>query len=323
VLCIPTRNPGPRVDALVEGIRGQTLRPWRVLVVDSSTGGEDVERFFELGAEIRRVPPDRFDHGGSRNLAFSVEGADAYLFLTHDAVPAHPEAFERLAAALEEPAVGVAYGRQLPRPDASPLARAHRAFNYPERSIRYRLGDVARHGVRAVFCSNSFAIYRREAVEELGGFPCPVVSNEDRWAAARLLQLGWELAYVAEAQVVHSHEHSPVAQFRRYFDTGAFEAEHPWFGELVGRPTGEGLEMVRRQIAALREARVRFGVLRVAVHAGAAWLGYRAGRAHRRLPPALRVVLGANQAYWRARRRTCPEPGTVIETGVGAGGRRR
>ncbi len=81
--------------------------------------------------------------------------------------------------------------------------------------------------------------------------------------------------------------------------------------------------MVRRQIAALREARVRFGVLRVAVHAGAAWLGYRAGRAHRRLPPALRVVLGANQAYWRARRRTCPEPGTAIETGVGAGGRRR
>jgi rhamnosyltransferase len=301
VLCIPTQDPGPWVDALIAGIHGQTLVPWRVLVVDSSADDGAVDRFAELGAEIRRIPPDRFDHGGSRNLAFSVTEADAYLFLTHDAIPAHPEAFERLAAALEAPEVGVAYGRQLPRSDASPLARAHRAFNYPERSARFRLEDVAGRGVRAVFCSNSFAIYRRKAIEELGGFPCPIVSNEDRWAAARLLQLGWELAYVAEAQVVHSHEHSPVAQFRRYFDTGAFEAQHPWFRQLAGRPTGEGVELVRCQVSALRGARVRFPLLRVALHAGAAWLGYRVGRAHRWLPPSLRVCLGANRAYWRAR----------------------
>ncbi len=321
VLCIPTRDPGPWVEPLVEGIRGQTLQPWRVLIVDSSTGGEGVERFVELGAEIRRLPPEGFDHGGSRNLAFSVQGADAYLFLTQDAIPAHAEAFERLAGALGEPRVGLAYGRQLPRPDASPLARAHRTFNYPERSARYRLEDVAREGVRALFCSNSFAIYRREAVAALGGFPSPIVSNEDRWAAARVLQLGWELAYVAEAQVVHSHEHSPLAQFRRYFDTGAFEAEHAWFRELAGEPTGEGLGMVRRQLSALREAGVRFAVLRVALHAGAAWLGYRAGRAHRRLPASLRTALGANRAYWRAQGRTAS--GAEARLGAGAGDRRR
>ncbi len=325
MLCIPTQDPGRWVDALVAGIRRQTLRPWHLLIVDSSSDDRAVERFSELGAEIRRISPDRFDHGGSRNLAFGVAGADAYLFLTHDAIPAHPEAFERLAAALEAPEVGVAYGRQLPRPDASPLARAHRAFNYPERSARFRLQDVASQGVRAVFCSNSFAIYRRQAIEELGGFPCPIVSNEDRWAAARLLQLGWELAYVAEAQVVHSHDHSPLAQFRRYFDTGAFEVEHAWLQRLAGRPTGEGMELVRRQVSALREARVRLPLLRVALHAGAAWLGYRVGRAHRWLPPSLRPHLGANRVYWRARRRgrTAAPFQDLAGSGAAAGERRR
>jgi rhamnosyltransferase len=298
-VCIPTYNPGAWVERMVAGIRCQWLQPARVLVVDSSTSDGQVEGFAELGADIVRIEPGSFDHGGTRNLAFTVTDVDGYLFLTQDAIPARPDAFAHLVTALLGRArIGVAYGRHLPATDASPLARAHRSFNYPAYSATYCLTDLATHGVRALFCSNSFALYRREAIVEIGGFPSRILTNEDRWAAARLLQRGWEVRYAADACVIHSHEQSPTQQFRRYFDTGAFEAQHPWFGALVGGPSREGIRMLRHQTAHLTEEGVSVPALRVVAHATMAWTGYRAGRLHRLLPRRLCARLSGNRAFW-------------------------
>ena len=298
-LCIPTRNPGALVEEMVAGIRCQTLQPVRLLVVDSSPSDGEVDRFGELGADIVRIDPTSFDHGGARNRAFTLAGVDGYLFLTQDAIPAGPEAFANLVRALSDhPRAGVAYGRQLPAPGASPLARAHRSFNYPARSAAYSLADVGTQGVRALFCSNSFAVYRRQAIAEIGGFPTRIIANEDRWAAAKLLQRGWEVRYAADACVIHSHDHSPAQQFRRYFDTGVFEAQHPWFDALSGSASGEGIRLLRHQVASLAAERVSLPALRVAVHGAAAWTGYRAGRLHRLLPRPLRARLSGNRAYW-------------------------
>src|SRR5690606_29801174 len=115
----------------------------------------------------------------------------------------------------EDPAVAVAYGRQLPHRDANPIAAHARYFNYGPQSRVVGLDDRARLGIKTVFTSNSFAAYRAVVFNDLGGFPERNILSEDMYLAARAVLAGARIAYVAEACVRHSHNYSPVEEFRR------------------------------------------------------------------------------------------------------------
>ena len=84
-------------------------------------------------------------------------------------------------------------------------------------------------GIKAAFLSNSFAAYRRSALESVGGFPSDTIFGEDTFAAAKMLLNGWKIAYSAEATVYHSHNLTFIEEFRRYFDIGVFHSREKWF----------------------------------------------------------------------------------------------
>src|SRR5690606_22126597 len=131
-----------------------------------------------------------------------------------------------LVAAFNDPAVAVAYGRQLPHHVANPIAAHARLFNYGARSYVAGMEDATRMGIKTVFASNSFAAYRAATFKELGGFPERTILSEDMYLAARSVLAGGKVAYVAEACVRHSHNYTPLEEFRRYFDIGVFQADH-------------------------------------------------------------------------------------------------
>ena len=302
-ICIPTLDSGPWVDRMLVALGAQTLQPRDLLVIDSASTDGSPTKWEAAGARVLSITRDDFDHGGTRNRFLELTDAPVLVFLTQDAIPADAGALATLVTALDEHHdVGVAYGRQLPRPGAGPLARAHRAFNYPpEPAVRTR-DDVAALGVRAAFSSNAFAAYRRVALEAIGGFPAPIVGSEDRWVAARLLQAGWAVAYVPAAEVEHSHDETYAENLRRYFDIGVFQSRERWFEDFLGRPDREGSKLLRAQAAALRAAGVRAPLPRVLGHAAACWLGFRLGRAHRWLPRAAAARLTTAPAYFRTRK---------------------
>ena len=120
--------------------------------------------------------------------------------------------------------VGCASGRQLPHSDASLLASHARHFNYPNVSSIRDEKSISTLGLKAAFCSNSFAAYRVSALYECGGFPLNVILGEDMYVAAKMLLRGYKTAYVANATVYHSHNYSPIEEFKRYFDTGVYHA---------------------------------------------------------------------------------------------------
>jgi rhamnosyltransferase len=57
---------------------------------------------------------------------------------------------------------------------------------------------------------------------------------EDMLLAARLLEKGYKILYTPEARVIHSHNFSPVQQFKRYFEAGVSFRRNPWFLSLAG-----------------------------------------------------------------------------------------
>ena len=60
--------------------------------------------------------------------------AEFLVYFTQDAAPCGANSIERLLLAFENPAVGAAYGRQLPRAEADAIERHARLFNYPTHS---------------------------------------------------------------------------------------------------------------------------------------------------------------------------------------------
>ncbi len=298
-LIIPTRNAGPYLDQLLPALTRQTLQPDEFLVVDSQSTDNTVERLRAAGARVEVIAAKTFNHGGTRRWASQQVNADILIYLTQDAIPHDTLTFARIKEELLSSAdIGMAYGRQLPHPQAGLLATHARHFNYPAQSRTKRLSDAAELGIKTCFSSDSFAAYRHSALLAVGGFPQDVIGSEDAYVAARLLLSGYAVRYAASACVEHSHDYHLLEEFRRYFDIGTFYGREAWIGTAFGQAGGEGKRFVLAELHALREAKALHRAPEVLLRSMLKLLGYRLGKAEKLLCPALKQRLSMFPGYW-------------------------
>ncbi len=294
---IPTYNAGIVWREACAALARQTPRPDFIRIWDSGSTDTTREIAEEFGFSVTTISPLEFGHGRTRNrMAESVPDAEIIIFLTQDAVLTKDDSLSRLVETFSDPRIGAAYGRQLPRPQAGPLERQARLFNYPDKAKLVTPEDADRLGIKAVFVSNSFCAWRREALLAQGGFP-DVIMGEDVLGAAKLLQAGWTLAYVPAAQVWHSHAYSIPEEARRYFDIGVFHAASADLLARFSRPEKEGLRLVRHQMAYLwtnAPGQIGPALIRLA----AKYAGYRLGTNYRHLPQWLVQRFSMHARWW-------------------------
>ena len=133
---IPTYNAARFWAALSAGIRAQSSGPIRVIVIDSSSKDGTAELARRDGFEVLEISPKEFNHGGTRQMgAEYAADADILIYLTQDAIPFGKDAFANLTRVFENPEIGAAYGRQLPREKASPIEAHARHFSYAKASV--------------------------------------------------------------------------------------------------------------------------------------------------------------------------------------------
>ncbi len=298
-LCLPTLNAAATAHAFLAALNGQSFTGFERLIVDSSSTDGTPELFAAAGFRVHTISRPEFNHGATRQLAVELcPDADIIIFMTQDAILADPLSLQRLADCFDDPSVGAAYGRQLPAEDATPVAFHARLFNYPPISRVVSREDIPQLGVKSAFLSNSFAAYRREALQAVGGFPSEVIFGEDTWVAARMLRAGWKIAYCVEAQVWHSHNYSMGEEFRRYFDIGVFHSRETWFLDALGRAEGEGKKFVAAEIKYLSGTSpwyIPLAIFRTAMK----FAGYRLGFLEKNLPAGVKKRLSLNRAFWR------------------------
>jgi rhamnosyltransferase len=297
---IPTLNGGENFLKVLAGLRDQSLPPRTLLVIDSGSVDDTVPRALAYGARVHKIRAAEFNHGATRELGRRLIKADCYLYLTQDAVPAHPHLLANLVKPLaERQDIALVYGRQLPWPDASPLEAFNRGFNYPSSSRLKQKADRVRLGLKTIFCSNVCAAYRSSALEAVGGF-APVIMCEDQYAAARLIAAGYSIYYAAEALVYHSHNYLMREEFKRYFDAGVFFGSHePWIVDYFGTTGSEGYRLFqagrRFLISAGKAHLVPYLMLRLLNK----FLGYQLGSRERLLPLSLKSRLSLHRNYWQ------------------------
>ena len=231
-------------------------------------------------------------------MAAQLSQADYMMFLTQDAYPADRYLIEHLLQALREKEVAGAFARQLPRKDANPIEQYTRTFNYPPTSFVRSKADIAKLGIRAYFFSDVCAVYRKEDYLRLGGFVERAIFNEDMLFAAKALEHGRKIAYVAEAKVYHSHNYKNLQYFRRNFDLGVSQAEHlEVFSQVSSEKEGAALVTKTAQYL-LKTGRIRY-LPKLISSSGFKWLGYKLGRNYQRLSKRMIRKLTSNSTYWK------------------------
>lgn len=297
-IIIPVYYPDEKFNQLLNMLKYQTLKNWRLMIFDS---GSDKKYLAELSdipkVAIKDIQPQEFNHGGTRQKGIDINPlADIYVYLTQDAILADKYALSNLLHAFEDEKVGCVYGRQLPHKNASVFAAIARSYNYGENSYVRCFADKEKYGMKTAFISNSFSAYRREAMMEIGGFPNNTILSEDMFVAAKMLMNNWKVAYQADAQVFHSHNYTIWQEFKRYFDIGVFHSKECWIRETFGKAEKTGAGFVRYELKELRNTPWLISVM--IIRDGMKFLGYRLGLMEHKLPLFIKKKICMNSKYW-------------------------
>lgn len=271
----------------------------QVTCVDSSSQDGSFEILQnEKSIFLHSIEGKLFDHGGTRSLAKDLCDGDIIVYLTQDALPLSVDDITRLVAVFEDETIGAAYGRQLPYEQTNLFGKHLRDFNYTEQSYVRSLDDKSKYGIKTAFLSNSFAAYRRTAMDQIGWFKDGLILGEDTYAGAKLLQAGYKLAYVADAQVYHSHSYSVWEEFKRYFDIGVFHQMESWILGEFGKPEGEGMRYIKSEFKFLLAHNAYHLIPEFIIRNGMKFLGYKMGKHHSKLPKSWVKKFSMHHRWW-------------------------
>lgn len=297
-IIIPTYRPDEKFVLLIQKLLKQTYPINQIHIVDTETGVFP-EEIYSLSKKIKvtKVTKENFDHGGTRGMAAEQSDAEVVVFMTQDAMPINSYVLEALVKPFENAKVSAVYGRQLADKHCGEIERYTRMFNYPEDSRIKSYDDVNEIGIKAFFCSNVCAAYRKKIYDELGGFVKRTIFNEDSIMAANMLKAGYCVAYAADAQVLHCHNYNCIQQFQRNFDLAVSQADHP---EIFGgiRSESEGIRLVKDTAKYLCKIGKPWLIFKLFMQSGFKYLGYLAGKNYRKLPNWLVLKFTSNKNYW-------------------------
>jgi rhamnosyltransferase len=226
---IPTFQAGPGFDELLTRLFSQrTDFDYEVLVIDSGSTDGTVELARRYGVSVHRIDPGGFDHGATRNLGASLSAGRYVALLVQDALPVDDVWLAAMVENLEadETVAGV-YGRQIPRPDSSPLTQALMRdwpTSRPERHEQFAGGPEsytalppATRRSLAVFDNVSSCV--RRSVWEHICFERTRFGEDLRWGKA-VVEAGYKLVYEPRSAVLHSHERGALYDLRRHYVEG-------------------------------------------------------------------------------------------------------
>jgi len=292
-------NGGTVFRELLEKLSLQSITPYELLVVDSSSSDNTQTVAKEFGAEVVTIPQSEFDHGATRTMASLRTSGDILIFFTQDAMPVNDDLLELLITPFaQDETIAISYGRQLPNPDATLSATALRFFNYPAESRVRQFSDKETLGLKTAFVSNSCAAYRRSSLEEVGYFPENLIFGEDTCTAGRLLQNNYKIAYVAKAAVLHSHNYSLAQEFHRSFDIGVLHKTEEWLPRTFGRAEGEGLKYIKYELSMIWKQKKVLLLPLFFCRNLTKFIGYKLGSKYNILPQWVWPRLSMNSAWW-------------------------
>ena len=211
------RNDMPLVAETLAMLRHQSV-PHRLIVFDNASTDGTRETAASQADLIVDVPDGAYVPGRVLNQAMEATDGDYVAFLNSDCTPLDTDWLARLLSGFdrsEMPRIAAVFGRQVPRPDCLPL------FAHDTEST---FGDGRRQRYwKHCFSMASSAIRRSVWFDRQ--FNEAIQYSEDVEWTWMIRRRGYEIRYMADSQVFHSHNYTLKQWYRRQFGEGRAEAQ--------------------------------------------------------------------------------------------------
>ena len=295
---IPIYKPDYKFIVLLKKIKEQSIKNIPLLIIDSGSKDEYRDEIKNMNCLVKKIDVKTFNHGGTRQMGANMfPDKDIYIFLTQDAILANEKSIENIVKVFNNSNIGCAYGRQLPYKNASLFSSHARFFNYKDKSYIYSIDDKKKYGIKTAFNSNSFAAYRKKALDEIGGFPINTILSEDMYVTAKMLVNKWSVAYCSDAIVYHSHDYTIWQEFKRYFDIGVFHSRESWIRDIFGKAEGEGKKYIISEIKYLIEKNIML-IFPMIIRDTMKFLGFRLGMKERFISKYIKRKISMTKNFW-------------------------
>jgi glycosyltransferase involved in cell wall biosynthesis len=199
-------NEEEHIGRLLSGIMQQTIQDVEIILVDSGSTDATVSIASRYPVKILSIKPEDFSFGRSLNLGCQAAQGEFIVIPSAHVYPVYKDWLERLIAPFNDPNIALTYGKQ--RGNGTTKYSEHQVFAkwFPENSNPQQTHP---------FCNNANAAIRRCLWQQ---FPYDesLTGLEDLDWAKKVTQLGYQIAYAAEAEIIHVHNETPKKICNRY-----------------------------------------------------------------------------------------------------------
>ncbi|HUR34415.1 MAG TPA: glycosyltransferase [Vicinamibacterales bacterium] len=223
-IVLPTRNGMDTLPGVLAGISTQEFDgAVEIVAIDTASTDGTVDHLRPRVTRLLHVDAGAFNHGLTRNRAIEATCGQFVVLLSQDAEPANAHWLSRLVAPLRARAlVAGSFARQVPRAGTGAIVRHYHA-QWAGSSPQPRTASIASatafqalrplEQMRLCTFDNVCSCVRRE-VWTMHPFPRTPIAEDLEWAREVLLA-GYEIDYVPDSVVVHSHDRSARYEFDR------------------------------------------------------------------------------------------------------------
>ena len=217
-IVIRAYNEEKHVGRLLEGIRQQTVQDVEIILVDSGSTDGTVLVAESFGARIVRIPSEEFTFGRSLNFGIQAASRELVVIASAHVYPVYPDWLESLLRPFEDERIALTYGKQ----------RGPETARFSEQQIYHQwYPDVSKPRQATAFCNNANAAIRKSLWEK-HAYDETLTGLEDLDWAKWAKEQGYEITYVAEAEIIHIHNETPRGVFNRYCrEAMAFKKIYP------------------------------------------------------------------------------------------------
>ena len=197
---IPVRNEASKIERCLEAVLSQSLKPYEVIVVDGHSNDETVERALRFPVKI--LYEDYHTRGGACQVGVEDAQGEYVAFTDADCIP-DIDWLANLIKEFDDGIVGVGGGIKNVGKGLwfESISLAADTFLGSADSIQGRYFKTKRW-VRSISGSNS--MYKKTALDRIGGFNTNLSGREDAEINRRLQESG-KLLYTPSAFIKHDH----------------------------------------------------------------------------------------------------------------------
>ncbi|MGE3726015.1 MAG: glycosyltransferase family 2 protein [Candidatus Sericytochromatia bacterium] len=212
-IILRNKNSEETMAEVLKALYSQDFDDFELIVMDSGSRDKSLEWVQPAAAQIYQLDPADYFPGKVLNQAAQKAQGEILVFLNSDVVMLNKQVLTELLKPFADEAVVASFARQVPRPEADPWVRRDYTKAFPSEGP----------APRWMTFSLPLAAMRKKTWQKMPFYTWAWGSEDSEWGH-RALQQGLKIAYVPQAEVMHSHNYTLKQLYGRRFIEGEADA---------------------------------------------------------------------------------------------------